>query len=72
MVNDPVFEIGSENLSGFRVSHDEADRFAGPVAAGCKRFCERNDVCAQVAFEFLRIHGAAFASAAVDVSLENV
>ena len=72
MVNDPVFEIGSENLSGLGVSHDEADRFAGLVIAGCKRFRERNDVCAQISLEFLRIHGAAFASAAVDVSLENV
>ena len=71
-MNDPVFEIGGKDLSGFRVSHDKADRFAGCVIAALQRFCERNDACAQVAFEFLRVHGASLSFAAVDISLENV
>ena len=72
MMNDPVLEIGCENLSGLGIAHYKADRFTGLVIAGCKRFCERNDICAQISLEFLRVHGAAFASAAVDISLENV
>ena len=72
MMNDPVFEIGGKNLSGLGVSHDKADRFAGLIVAALQRFCERNDVCAQIALELLRVHGTALAFAAVDISLENV
>ena len=68
----PVLEIGGENLSGFGIPHDEADRFAGRVFSALQRFCEGYDVCAKIALELLSIHGAALAFAAVDVSLENV
>ena len=71
-MDDPVTEIGCKNFARLGISHDEADRFAGLVVSALQRFCERYDVCAELSLELLRVHGAALASAAVDVSLENV